>query len=102
MGIQCLDGWQVTLLLTQTLLENIKGNEGEIKRKGLMVLLPQSWLWIERSDTKARAAVSMIREDYGVLMKIIIAGVLIVIVCVIALAIIGFIQTVRAWNEIFR
>lgn len=35
-------------------------------------------------------------------MKIIIAGVLNVIVCVIALAIIGFIQTVRAWNEIFR
>lgn len=35
-------------------------------------------------------------------MKIIIAGVLIVIVCVIALGIIDFIQTVRAWNEIFR
>jgi len=35
-------------------------------------------------------------------MKIIIAGVLILIVCVIALAIIDFIQTVRTWNEIFR
>ena len=43
------------------------------------------------------------REDYWCFkMKVIIAGVLIVIVGVIALAITGFIQIVRAWSDIFR
>lgn len=32
----------------------------------------------------------------------IIAGILIVIVSAIALAVIGFIQIVRAWSDIFR
>ena len=47
--------------------------------------------------------VFMMREDYWCFkMKGIIAGVLIVIVGVIALAVIGFIQIVRAWSDIFR
>lgn len=48
-------------------------------------------------------AVFMMREDYWYFkMKEIIAGVLIVIVGAIALAVIGFIQIVRAWSDIFR
>lgn len=43
------------------------------------------------------------REDYWCFkMKGIIAGVLIVIVGAIALAVTGFIQIVRAWSDIFR
>ena len=43
------------------------------------------------------------REDYWCFkMKGIIAGVFIVIVGVIALAVTGFIQIVRAWSDIFR
>ena len=37
-----------------------------------------------------------------VVMKGIIAGILIVIVGAIALAVTGFIQIVRAWSDIFR
>lgn len=43
------------------------------------------------------------REGYWCFkMKGIITGVLLVIVGVIALAVTGFIQIVRAWSEIFR
>ena len=49
-----------------------------------------------------RAAFTM-REDYWCFkMKGIIAGVLIVIVGGVALAITGFIQIVRGWSDIFR
>ena len=68
-----------------------------------MVLLLRLWLLIDVSVRKDRAAVSTMREDYWCFkMKGIIAGVLIVIVGVIALAVTGFIQIVRAWSDIFR
>ena len=48
-------------------------------------------------------AVFTMREDYWCFkMKGIIAGVLIVIVGAIALAVTGFIQIVRTWSDIFR
>ena len=68
-----------------------------------MVLLLQSWLLIDVFVRKGRVAAFTMREDYWCFkMKGIIAGVLIVIVGVIALAVTGFIQIVRAWSEIFR
>ena len=68
-----------------------------------MVSLLQSWLLIDVFVRKARAAAFTMREDYWCFkMKGIIAGVLIVIVGVIALAVTGFIQIVRAWSDIFR
>ena len=68
-----------------------------------MVFLLQSWLLIDVFVRKARVAVFTMREDYWCFkMKGIIAGVLIVIVGVIALAVTGFIQIVRAWSDIFR
>ena len=49
-----------------------------------------------------RAAFTM-REDYWCFkMKGIIAGVLIIIAVLIGVAILGFIQVVRAWSDIFR
>ena len=68
-----------------------------------MELLLRLWLLIDVSVRKVRVAVFTMREDYWCFkMKGIIAGVLIVIVGVIALAVIGFIQIVRAWSDIFR
>ena len=48
------------------------------------------------------AAFMMREDDWCFKMKGIIAGVLIVIVGGVALAITGFIQIVRAWSDIFR
>ena len=68
-----------------------------------MVSLLQSWLLIDVFVRKDRVAAFTMREDYWCFkMKGIIAGVFIVIVGVIALAVTGFIQIVRAWSDIFR
>ena len=69
-----------------------------------MELLLALWLWTDVSEMRvSHREVFTMREDYWCFkMKGIIAGVLIVIVGVIALAVIGFIQIVRAWSDIFR